>query len=262
MLTGQTIVVLGPESETLPLVLGLQRAAAQHGFHLHALDPATVSTDLTRQRAEQADVLILSADAATSDAVRGHSSAADTARSGQTLILLMTAGQAGTRANPQGIPTAATVRAVCNEPICIGAGVTALAAGSAATPDALTHATALFETVGQVFVVEERLIGTVAAILPTLTGAMDQLAAALAGGGIAAGLAQGTAETLAAQTVLGAAMMVAQTGEHPAMLKDRVTSPAGTTIAGLHVLEQGGLRAALISAVADAAAPPSDRSSP
>lgn len=173
----------------------------------------------------------------------------------------MTAGQTGTRAIPQGIPTAATVRAVCNEPVCIGAGVTALAAGSAATPDALARATALFETVGQVFVVEERLMGTVAAILPTLTGAMDHLTAALAGGGIAAGLAQGTAETLAAQTVLGAAMMVAQTGEHPAMLKDRVTSPAGTTIAGLHVLEQGRLRAALITAVADAAAPPSDRSS-
>ncbi len=72
---------------------------------------------------------------------------------------------------------------------------------------------------------------------------------AMIDGGVRAGLARDIATTLAVQTVLGSAQMLSQTGEHPARLKDMVTSPGGTTIAGVHALEQGGLRAAIIDAI-------------
>ena len=72
---------------------------------------------------------------------------------------------------------------------------------------------------------------------------------AMADGGVKMGLSRAVAELLAAQTVLGAARMLLETGEHPARLKDRVASPGGTTMAGLHQLEQGGLRATLMAAV-------------
>lgn len=112
---------------------------------------------------------------------------------------------------------------------------------------------AVFESVGQVVLVEERLMDAVTGLSGSGPAYIYVLIEALADGGVKAGLPRPIAETLAAQTVLGAAKMVQETGEHPAKLKDRVASPGGTTIAGLHVLEQGRLRATLMSAVEAAA---------
>lgn len=261
MLSGQTIVVLGPSAVTTPLVTGLQRASAREAFHLHTLDPAIAPIDDCGRLAQQADVIILAEQSVSVTERIDGLRAEGTLRSGSLTMTLLTPGVPVLRASAKGVPAGIGVRAVCSESVSLGAGMTVLAAGRTVDQNAVARAQALFESVGQVLVVEDRVMETVAAILPTLTGVMDRFTDALAQGGVAAGLTRDAAETLAAQTVLGAATMVAQTGEHPAMLKDRVTSPAGTTIAGLYALEQGGLRAALITAVADAAVPPSGTSS-
>ena len=140
-----------------------------------------------------------------------------------------------------------------NTPSIVGRGATALALSPDLPPQDVARATALFKSVGSVTVVEERLMDAVTGLSGSGPAYVFLIIEALADGGVKAGLPRPVAATLAAQTVLGAATMVLETGLHPAELKDRVASPGGTTIAGLHALEQGGLRAALISAVEAAA---------
>jgi pyrroline-5-carboxylate reductase len=141
------------------------------------------------------------------------------------------------------------VRAMPNTPSIVGRGATALALSPDLSSQDIARATALFKSVGSVSVVEEHLMDAVTGLSGSGPAYVFLIIEALADGGVKAGLPRPVAATLAAQTVLGAATMVLETGLHPAELKDRVASPGGTTIAGLHALEQGGLRAALISAV-------------
>jgi pyrroline-5-carboxylate reductase len=98
-------------------------------------------------------------------------------------------------------------------------------------------------------VVEERLMDAVTGLSGSGPAYVFLIAEALADGGVQMGLPREVAQGLASQTLFGAAKMVLETGEHPARLKDRVASPGGTTIAGLNALEQGRLRASLMSAV-------------
>jgi pyrroline-5-carboxylate reductase len=141
------------------------------------------------------------------------------------------------------------VRTMPNTPALVGAGATALARGAHATDWDLEQARSLFQAVGTTVIVEEHHLDAVTGLSGSGPAFLFLVIEALADGGVKVGLARPVAMTLAAQTVLGSAKLVLETGEHPGRLKDQVTSPGGTAIAGVHALEQGGLRAALIAAV-------------
>jgi pyrroline-5-carboxylate reductase len=146
------------------------------------------------------------------------------------------------------------IRTMPNTPALVGAGATALAAGRHATAADMALARRLFDAVGASTVVAEPLLDAVTGLSGSGPGFVMLFVEALSDGGVKAGLPRDTAQFLASQTVLGAAKLLLESGEHPAVLKDRVTSPGGTTIAGLATLERGAFRSAVLDAVAAAAA--------
>lgn len=148
-----------------------------------------------------------------------------------------------------GLKTARIIRVMPNTPCLVGAGAAAYALDSGATPADGDLVGKLLSSVGIAFELSERLLDAVTGLSGSGPAYVYTMIEALSDGGVRAGLARPTAAALAAQTVLGAAQMVVSTGEHPGVLKDRVTSPGGTTIAGLQVLERHGVRSALIDAV-------------
>ena len=141
------------------------------------------------------------------------------------------------------------VRAMPNTPALVGAAATAICGGTHASDENLATATAIFEAVGVCVETDEKLFDGVTGLSGSGPAYVFNFIEALADGGVRAGLSRAVAMRLAAQTVMGAAQMVAQTGEHPGVLKDRVASPGGTTIAGLHALERGGFRGVVMDAV-------------
>ncbi len=145
------------------------------------------------------------------------------------------------------------VRAMPNTPALVGAGATALCGGRFATGDDLDAALELFRDVGIAHIVAESQMDAVTGLSGSGPAYVYTIIEALAAGGVLEGLPIDTALSLAAQTVLGAVCLVQESGEHPAQLRDRVCSPGGTTIAAVKVLEEQGLRSALINAVAVAA---------
>ncbi|OQW37024.1 MAG: pyrroline-5-carboxylate reductase [Nitrospira sp. SG-bin1] len=146
-------------------------------------------------------------------------------------------------------PQARVIRAMPNTPAMVGEGMTAMAIGPGVGEHEMACARRIFESVGRVVPVDERLMDAVTGMSGSGPAYVFLMIEAMADGGVKMGLPRETASLLAAQTVLGAARMVLETGQHPAQLKDQVASPAGTTIAGLHRLEEGGLRAVLIDAI-------------
>lgn len=149
-------------------------------------------------------------------------------------------------------PGVRCVRAMPNTPSMVGAGACALAGGRWATEEDLRKVSVIFEAVGSVVRVPEALLDAVTGLSGSGPAYVFTVIEALADAGVQQGLSRSTAQMLAAQTVYGAAKMVLESGEHPAVLRDRVASPGGTTIAGLAALEAKGLRAAFLEAVAAA----------
>jgi pyrroline-5-carboxylate reductase len=136
-----------------------------------------------------------------------------------------------------------------NTAALIGAGATAVSAGRKASADDLDLARQIFALIGTAVTVEEKLMDAVTGLSGSGPAYVFTFIEALSDAGVKNGLPRDVASQLAAQTVLGAARMVVETGEHPTLLKEKVTSPGGTTIAGLHALENGGFRGVVMNAV-------------
>jgi pyrroline-5-carboxylate reductase len=145
------------------------------------------------------------------------------------------------------------VRVMPNTPALVGASASAFALNESAGPDDAALAQRIFSAVGVAYQVKESLLDAVTGLSGSGPAYVYLMIEALSDGGVAAGLPRDVATKLAAQTMLGAAKMVLETGQHPGALKDMVTSPGGTTIEGVHALEKGGVRAALMNAVRAAA---------
>ena len=144
---------------------------------------------------------------------------------------------------------ARVIRVMPNTPALVGASASAFALGKSATLEDGELALKLFSSVGIAFRVKESLLDAVTGLSGSGPAYIYLVIEGLSDGGVAAGLPRDVATKLAAQTVLGGAKMVLETGQHPGALKDMVTSPGGTTIEGLHELEKGTVRAALMNAV-------------
>jgi pyrroline-5-carboxylate reductase len=157
-----------------------------------------------------------------------------------------------------GVPTAfiehklgdrRVVRAMPNTPALVLAGATVICAGEHATDEDLKAAQRIFDSVGTTVALDETLLDAATGLSGSGPAYVFLIIEALSDAGVKVGLSRYNAQALAAQTLLGSAKLLIETGEHPGRLKDMVTSPGGTAISGLHTLEAGGLRTTLINAV-------------
>ena len=146
-------------------------------------------------------------------------------------------------------PDRRVIRVMPNTPCLVSASASGFSPGESATSEDIALVDRLLNAVGRAFRLPEHLLDAVTGLSGSGPAFVYVMIEALSDGGVRVGLPRDVATILAAQTVFGAAKMVLETGLHPGVLKDMVTSPGGTTIAGLHALERGGLRATLMDAV-------------
>ena len=262
LLSGRKIGLIGGGNMATALIRGLLLS--------HAVEPAAIrasdvhdarrdeltstfkieTTDDNAAVAEWADVLVIAVKPQIVDRVLGPIAAG--VREGD-LVVSVAAGvpiEALESRLPEGTRI---VRAMPNTAAIALAGATAIAGGTHAQKSDLEIARALFSAVGRCVILDETLLDAVTGLSGSGPAYVMLMIEALADGGVKVGLGRDVALLLAAQTVYGAAKLQLDTGEHPGRLKDMVTSPGGTAIAGLHTLEAGGLRRTLIDAVESAA---------
>lgn len=141
------------------------------------------------------------------------------------------------------------VRVMPNTPLAVGEGMSLISMRRTCTDEEFAFAESVFSAAGKVACVEEHVFTPATGISGCGPAFVYQFIEALADGGVRYGVPRALAYELAAQTLIGAAKMVAETGEHPGRLKDAVCSPGGTTIEGIYALEKGGMRAAVMDAL-------------
>jgi len=205
----------------------------------------TVTTD-NLAAAEQADVILLGVKPQQMhEVIRGIAPAL---RPGKLLISFAASVKTGAIENAADCEIS-VIRAMPNTPAMLGAGVTAICRGKFVTDQQLTLAEQIFSTVGRTVIVDQKHMDAVTGLSGSGPAFLYIIIEALAEAGVNVGLPRDIATLLAAQTTYGAARMVLETGSHPALLKDEVTTPAGCTVEGILELEEGGLRVTLIKAV-------------
>jgi pyrroline-5-carboxylate reductase len=258
MALGKKIAVIGAGNMGEALIAGLLAAGAAEPDEIHATDVAAERLDRVKERygirtgmdnqvaVAWCEIVILAVEPQVLDDVLDD---LRTVLTEAKLILSVAAGYPIARIQSHLTPGSRVVRCMPNTPSAVRAGVSAVAWGSTVSDEDVRLARAIFESVGRVVVVEERLMDVVTGLSGSGPAYVFLIIEALADGGVKMGLPRDAALSLTAQTVFGAAQMVQETGEHPGRLKDRVTSPGGTTIAGLHELERGRLRASVMDAV-------------
>lgn len=249
---------IGSGKMATALIRGMIRAGTADPTAILASDPVEAAraalaresgiqvTPSNREVAEASDVLVLAVKPQSMTQVLGELRPALQPRH---LIISIAAGVSqATLAHLVG-PGHRIVRVMPNTPALLGDGASGYCLGPGCTANDETLVGSCLNAVGRAFRVPETLLDAVTGLSGSGPAFVYVIIEALSDGGVRMGLPRDVATALAAQTVLGAARMVLETGEHPGVLKDQVTSPGGTTIAGLHALERGGLRAALIDAV-------------
>jgi pyrroline-5-carboxylate reductase len=211
-----------------------------------ALAAATgASSGTNAEVAAEAEVLVLCVKPADAlDALRGLHEVAP-----GKLVISIVAGMPLALLEEAAGPDVRLVRVMPNTPALIHRGAAAYALGSTATSDDAEITEKIFGAVGEIVMVKEPLLDVVTGLSGSGPAFVYLVIEALSDAGVLMGLPRDLSLKLAAQTVAGSAEMVLQTGRHPAVLRDEVTSPGGTTIAGLEALEAGGVRSAFFSAV-------------
>ena len=228
------------------------RATVQHPERAAALAKqwgVSVSTD-NLAAARNSDLILLGVKPQTVPEVLAQIRPALTAK--KTIISFAASVKTGAIEKAAGVDLA-VIRAMPNTPSLLGCGATALCRGKFVTDEQLAVAEKVFASVGRTVTVDEKHMDAVTALSASGPAYIYIILESLAEGGVKVGLPRDIATLLAAQMVLGAATMVLETGSHPALLKDAVTTPAGCTIDGILELEEGGVRVTLIKAVMRAA---------
>lgn len=208
-----------------------------------------VVTD-NRKVAEQSDVIFL---CTKPYAVESVLEGIKDILSSQKLIISIAAGISTEKIENWAGANVPVIRVMPNTPLVVGEGMTAACRGTKATEEHAQFAVELFSQAGRCIEVQEKLINAVTGVSGSGPAFMYVIIEALADGGVKLGLTKKAALELAAQTALGAAKMVIETGKHPSILKDEVTTPGGTTIAGLLTMEEGKIRSVLAKTVEETA---------
>jgi pyrroline-5-carboxylate reductase len=262
MLSDRTIGFIGAGNMAEALIAGLLHAKRLAPDRLLASDidesrltwlqhTYRIRTDGSNAAtAREADILVLAVEPQILDVVLAEIAGSVRA---DTLVVSVAAGYPIDRVSRTLPGVRAIVRSMPNTPSLVRQGVTAVTYDDRLSTRDADTARSLFESIGLVIRVEERWLDAVTGLSGSGPAYVYVMIEALADGGVKMGLPRETAQLLAAQTVSGAARLVLDSHQHPGVLKDRAASPGGTSIAGLHELERGGLRAALISAVEAAA---------